>query len=123
MAKQDTYRIGPGLRDKLREVVRKVDALSVKTHGPGSRPIHQEMPRGSGSRGGTKVGKTTGVWEKNSYAQITVYDQGDPLSPTTKDPPEVIQFCVNKFATVGADKWVAISKATNGHWYLVSAEC
>ena len=121
MAKQDTYRIGPGLRDKLREVVRTVDALSVKSHGPALRVVHQEMPRGS--RVGTKVGKTTGVWAKNSYAQITVYDQGDPLSPTTKDPPEVIQFAINKFATVGADKWVAISKATNGYWYLVSAEC
>ena len=72
---------------------------------------------------GTKIGKTIGVWDKNSFGRITVYDQGDPLALTAKDPPEIIDFCVNKFATVGHDKWAAISRATNGFWYLVAAEC
>lgn len=106
---------------------------AMKSGGSGSmRLLWKEQGLGEGkwalgvfdsSPEGTKIGKATGVWGKNTYAQVTVYDQGDPMSPTAKDPPEVIQSCVNKFATVQADKWVAISKATNGVWYLVAAEC
>jgi hypothetical protein len=70
MAQGEKYFIGPGLREKLREVVGKVDALSVGTRGLTPRTAHQEMPRGASA--GIKTGTFTGAWATATYKVVTI---------------------------------------------------
>lgn len=99
-------------------------AVSAYERGNRDRSF-QAMPRACGDDGGDpiKIGKTTAIWAKGTLADVEIYDQGTPPSETKKSPAEVVEDCVNKFATVEADKWVAIAKASNGSWYMISAEC
>jgi hypothetical protein len=97
-------------------------AVSAYERGNRNRPP-QAMPRAWGDDDPIKIGKTTSQWLKGTLADVTIYDKGTPPSETTDSPAEVVEDCVNKFATVEADKWVAIAKASNGSWYMIAAEC
>ena len=78
----------------------------------------------SGSDGDPiRIGKTSSAWEKGTLATITLYESGSPPYETADSPPETIANCVNKFADVPNDKWVALARAENGRWYLIAAEC
>lgn len=70
-----------------------------------------------------RIGKTSSIWGKDSVATITLYESGSPPNETTATPAKTLEGCVNKFATVLADKWVAVARAANGSWYLIAAEC
>lgn len=70
-----------------------------------------------------RLGKTTAQWAKGSLATISVFEEGTPPSETAKTPADTLEQCVNKFATVASGKWVMLSQAGNGYWYLISAEC
>ena len=72
-----------------------------------------------------KLGKSlaVGEWAKGTLASVQVYDQGDPPNETTDDPVETIEDVVNKFADIDQDAWVMIGLASNGRWYVISAEC
>lgn len=84
----------------------------------------QAMPRAWGDGGDPiRIGKTTSAWNKGTLATITLYEQGTPPNETANSPPETIEDCVNKWADVQANKWVAVALAQNGSYYLVVAEC
>lgn len=83
----------------------------------------QAMPRAWGDDDPIRIGKTTATWDKGTLATIELYEGGTPPSETASSPAETIEDCVNKFATVQANKWVAVAKAGNGSWYLIAAEC
>lgn len=70
-----------------------------------------------------RLGKTTSAWDKNTLATITLYDDGEPLMELPSGPPNTLEECVNKFADIGANKWVMLARASNGSWYVISAEC
>lgn len=70
-----------------------------------------------------RVGKTTAAWNKGTLATITLYENGTPPGETAASPAETLADCVNKFADVPTDKWVAVARAANGSWYLIAAEC
>lgn len=67
-----------------------------------------------------RLGKTVAAWDKGTLQTIDLYETGTPLAETASG---TLEDCVNKFANVGSGKWVIVSRATNGSWYLISAEC
>lgn len=114
MAQQDSYRIGPGLRDKLREVVRTVDALALSSRGQAMSTVHQEIPRGFG--GGFRICTFTGAWSKTSAKTVTFKYQAD--TPNTVS-------ATNLFADITSSEQprnCAIAKEGTA-WFLISAEC
>lgn len=115
MAQQDSYRIGPGLRDKLREVVRTVDALTLSSRGQSTRTVHQEMPRGGGGAG-FRICTFTGAWSKTSNKTVT-------FKYETTTPNTVV--ATNLFAEIaaaGGQRNCAIARDGTA-WFLISAEC
>ncbi len=115
MAQADKYFIGPGLREKLREVVGKVDALSVGTRGATQRTVHQDMPRGGG--GGFRICTFTGAWAITT--QKTVTFRGVTTAPNTI-------VATNLFASISTSvsqtRNCAIARDGTA-WYLIAAEC
>lgn len=116
MAQQDSYRIGPGLRDKLREVVRTVDALTLSSRGPDTRTVHQSVP-GRQQAGVFRICTFTGSWSKTSTKTVTFKYQ-------TATPNTVV--ATNLFAEIGTaaqqTRNCAIAREGTA-WFLISAEC
>lgn len=108
-------------RESMRRIGRVVQHYE---HGDRNRAGFP-LPRAVGDDGGDpiRIGKTTAAWNKGTLATVTIHEAGTPPSETENSPAETIPDCVNKFANVGAAKWVAIAKAGNGRWYLIAAEC
>lgn len=83
----------------------------------------QAMPRAWGDDGGGEaiiICKTEATWCKGDSASLPRYDGGDPGAESLEGGYITAW---NKFATIPADKWVAIAKAANGAYYLIAAEC
>lgn len=68
-----------------------------------------------------RLGKTTGSWAKGTLANIVLYEEGAALNETNNG--QTLGNCVNKFATVSANKWVALARGPGGRHYLIAAEC
>lgn len=68
-----------------------------------------------------RLGKTTGSWAKGTLANIVLYEEGTALNETNNG--QTLGNCVNKFATVSANKWVALARGPGGRHYLIAAEC
>jgi hypothetical protein len=121
MADKERYFIGPGLRDKLRDTITRVDGMP---NGRGLDEIPtrlQSLPTPSGEP--VRLGKTTAAWNKGSLATITLYESGVPPAETAVSPTETLEKCVNKFSNVESGKWVIVALGGNGSWYLIAAEC
>lgn len=88
--------------------------------GTGTKWCGVRIGNGSGS-GATKVGKTTSTWMRNTVATIDLWESGTPPDETHEEGSTLAD-CVNKFANVPAGRWVVVSQATNGYWYLVEWE-
>jgi hypothetical protein len=72
--------------------------------------------------------KTTSSFPKNTVATLDVWEAGTPPSETqtTPDsdvPEETVPDVINKFAAIGANKFVSVARHNNGRWYVVAAEC
>lgn len=103
-------------------------ARSVNAYERGDRDIPPRKFRSYGVGGGdggepVRLGKTTAVWNKGDVAKIDLYEEGEPGIEAKASPAETLEFCVNKFANVQADKWVIVALAGNDAWYLIAAEC
>lgn len=122
MSRAERYFIGPGIRDKLRDIIVRTDGTPIKAGG-GEIPTRlQTLQQPSGSP--LRLGKTTVAWTKGTLATIELYNEGTPPNETKKSPTaDVLEDCVNKFADVQANKWVMLGKVGNGYWYLIAAEC
>lgn len=112
---QERYFIGPGLRDKLRETITRVDGMMVREGGVKSPIVHQEMmQRGEGKT--FRICTFTGAWSKASTKTITFFNQ-------TATPNTVV--AVNLFANIPAptgSRSCAIARDGTA-WYLIAAEC
>ena len=104
---------------------RIVNAVRAHERGNANQPPVRFNRSVGGDDGGgpVRLGKTGSEWPKGTLSDIDVHEAGTPPSETANSPTETIENCVNKFANVGADKWVIVAQAGNGHWYLISAEC
>jgi len=123
MARPERYFVGPNMRDQLRDVVTRVAGTPI---GGGNADIPtrlQELPRPADGPS-VRLGKPMTTWLKGTLATVEVYEEGTPPNESVKLPTsELIENCVNKFASVAVGKWVMIAKAGNGSWYLIAAEC
>lgn len=73
---QERYFIGPGLRDKLRETITRVDGLMDRERGPGMPIVHQEMMQ----RGNGKVFRIctfTGAWQVGTNKTVKLKYQSE----------------------------------------------
>jgi hypothetical protein len=67
---QERYFIGPGLRDKLRETITRVDGMMDRQSGVKSQIVHQEMmPSGGGKV--FRICTFTGAWAINALKTVT----------------------------------------------------
>lgn len=118
MTQADRYFIGPGLRDKLRDVIRRVDG-GAYGGGGGEIPTRLQDMGGRGGGGGSGIlSKTTDTWAIDTSQELCVY-AGDPPGETATSQTVTAW---NKFAEIPAGNWVFLSRA-NGHWYVVAAQC
>ena len=118
------YKISDHFAQRLKATVLKVDRIP-ETSSAGLIATRNDEPLRRGAV--VRLGKTSGVWAKNSKASIVLHERGDPpneQSSTTEEPySEYLDDCVNKMTTVGGGKWVIVARAGNGHYYLIAAEC
>lgn len=76
-----------------------------------------------GGRQPPRLGKTTASWLKNTTATIDLYEEGTPPTEAKNTSNPTLAGVMNKFADIGSGKWVMVSLASNGYWYVISAEC
>lgn len=118
MSQADRYFIGPGLRDKLRDVIRRVDGGVYGGGGTGIPTRLQEMNRGGGAD--LRLGRVTGSWLKGATKTVVQLDgNGIALSP------EKTFEAKNFFSDISIDcgtKKVACARI-GGAWILIAAEC
>lgn len=115
---QERYFIGPGLRDKLRETITRVDGLIASESGANVPTVLQDLPR-RGDKNSVRLCKTNAVWERDTIATLDVWEEGTPPSETQSTGQTVE--AVNKMHKVAAGTWVVVARCTNGSWYLVEA--
>jgi hypothetical protein len=117
--------MGRNRRPYMNEDAIERTAKVVKAFEGGGRdqpPIRFRQPGGDDGDP-VRLGKTTAAWAKGTLADIELYEEGTPPSETANSPTETLEDCVNKFADIGADKWVIVARGGNGSWYLIAAEC
>jgi len=71
---QERYFIGPGLRDKLRETITRVDGMMDSQSGPKARIVHQEMMPRSGGKV-FRICTYTGAWAVDGLKTVTFRNQ------------------------------------------------
>lgn len=115
MKHQDSFRIGPGLRGKLRDVVRVVDSLTLSSRSARIESAHQSMPPPPASV--FRICTFSGGWDKGTQKTVT-------FKYMTNSPNTVS--AMNLFADIGTVtqnlRNCAIAKDGTA-WFLISAEC
>jgi hypothetical protein len=71
---QERYFIGPGLRDKLRETITRVDGMMDRQRGVKSQIVHQEMMPRSGDKV-FRICTYTGAWAVDEFKTVTFKNQ------------------------------------------------
>ena len=66
--------------------------------------------------------KTSSAFNKGTAATLDVWENGTPPNET-QTTGETISGVVNKYANIGANKFVSVALHGNGYWYVVAAEC
>jgi hypothetical protein len=67
---QERYFIGPGLRDKLRETITRVDGMMDRERGVKSQVVHQEMMPGGGGGKSFRICTYTGAWSMGDTKSV-----------------------------------------------------
>jgi hypothetical protein len=109
----ERYFIGPGLKDKLREVIYRVDGLASVERGVKAPTVEQSLPI---FRTTFRICTFTGAWSKSQ--QKTVTFKFDTNTPNTVS-------ATNLFATIGSatsSRNCAVAREGTA-WYLIAAEC
>lgn len=137
---QERYLIGPGLRDKLREVIGRADGTPLGSGSRGSIPVRlQEIPRRGGGGTTIRLGQFTGAWPNEPgqfgsdnvklvklYVQNTnANNPNDWVPELDADGEEVVAVTLNLFSYIptrsGNDSylWCAvlpISEVDGEYW-------
>lgn len=69
MTQPQKFFLGPGLVDKLRDTVRRVDAMPLQTKGGSIPTVIESIPRPAA--GGFKIATFTGAWATNTSKTVT----------------------------------------------------
>lgn len=109
---------------RLTEDAARRMAAATRAYERGNRDQSPVMFRQAGGDDSdpVRLGKTSAIWNKGTLATINVWENGTPPNET-QTTGQTLENCVNKFATVAANKWVIVARGQNGYWYLISAEC
>ncbi len=78
------------------------------------------MQRGSSGR--VRLCKTSSAFNKGTVATLNVWEDGTPPNETQTSGETVVDV-INKYANIGAEKFVSVAMHGNGKWYVVAAEC
>jgi len=103
--------------DAARRIAKAVQAYEQGRTNIKAKPLRTA---GDDSEPSVRIGKTQSEWPVGTIATIDLYEDGTPPDESYSG---TLADCVNKFATVNADAWVAVALAANGHWYLIAAQC
>ena len=109
----ERYFIGPGLKDKLREVIYRVDEMPRTQSGVNVPTVEQSLHRNPPK---FRICTFTGSWSKESVKTVT-------LKYNTNTPNTFV--ATNLFAAIGdsaATRNCAIAREGTA-WYLIAAEC
>lgn len=109
----ERYFIGPGLKDKLREVIYRVDGIPSAERGGAIPTVEQDLPI---FRTVFRICTFTASWSKNTEKTVTFKFQTN--TPNTVN-------ATNLFAAIGdstTPRNCAIAKEGTA-WYLIAAEC
>jgi hypothetical protein len=113
---QERYLIGPGLKDKLGEVIRRVDGGATPGFSVTPSSVRFEEPfrgRGDFFRIGTYG---TAAWALNASATVTLTN----VSPTGSTV--LVTNVFGALSTATASRNVGIAK-DGTQWYLIQAQC
>lgn len=108
----ERYFIGPGLKDKLREVIYRVDEIPRVERGASAPKVEQDLFQ---PRKVFRICTFTGSWSKNTDKTVTFKFQ--------TNTPNTVQ-ASNLFAEIGGSgtRNCAIAKEGTA-WFLIAAEC
>lgn len=111
---QERYFIGPGLRDKLRETITRVDGMMDRERGVKNQVILQELPRRPGGSDAFRICTFTGSWSIATDKTVTFKYQ-------TSTPNTVV--ATNLFWPVpdGGQRDCAIAR-DGAAWFLVTPQ-
>lgn len=112
----ERYFIGPGLKEKLRETIYRVDEIVRVESGDGSPAVHQEMMRG-GRRAGFKICTFTGSWFKGTEKTVTF-----KFKTTEPNTARATNLFADITSTSSNLRNCAIAKDGTA-WFLIAAEC
>jgi hypothetical protein len=79
MSEKERYLIGPGLRNKLREIIRRVDGMPLGSSAEIPTRL-QDMRRGGGGGTTLKVGTFTGSWQTGTFKTVTITGSTNTVS-------------------------------------------
>lgn len=117
---RERYLVGPGLANKLRDIVSRFDDSPIGGGSSASIPVRlQDSGRLPVA---IRLCKTNAAFNKGTVATLNVWEDGTPPNET-QTAGATIENVVNKFADIAANKWAIVSRAPNGYWYLIAAEC
>lgn len=119
MAGTERYFVGPGLRDKLREVITRVDSMGAGESGSTSPTSLQDLPRPTRRH---HLCKTSAAFNKGTVATLNIWESGTPPNET-QTAGATVPDVINKYANIASGKWVSVAMHGNGRWYVVAAEC
>lgn len=105
---------------RIARVVRAVEQAIPRTKALTYTPIFTER-RGGGSK--LRLGKTTAQWTKNTLQAIDLYERCDPPNEQRNQENYTLANVVNHWADIPSDRWVMVGLASNGYWYVITAEC
>jgi hypothetical protein len=72
-----------------------------------------------GDRDPVRLCKTSSVWNRDTIAQLNVWEDGGPPAETQSTGQTI--HAVNKMHKVASGTWVIVARAVNGTYYLVEA--
>lgn len=108
------------------------DVTKLRSHNFGSARIIYPGESGTGDRLAVvrlgdsfnphRLCKTSAAFAKGTFATLDVWEDGTPPGETQSTGVTCTDV-INKYANIGAGKFVSVARHGNGYWYVVSAEC
>lgn len=117
MSQSDRYFVGPGLRDKLRDVIRRHDSAVMGGGGPAIPVRLQDMQRNPEK---IRLGTISMTWAKGGTATVTQIN-GDGTAMAGNPTFTARNHFIDITVTTGTKK-VACG-LTDATWILIAAEC
>lgn len=95
---------------------------AVRGYERGNRDQPPVMFRQPGDDFPLRLCKTSAAFNKGTVATLNVWEAGTPPAETQTTGVTVANV-VNKYANIGANKFVSVALHSNGRWYVIAAEC